>query len=50
MSSSASFQRFVALRYLCGAQGRDEGRRLLRFVTYAAIGGAVLMDRVTTLR
>ncbi|MEP0545820.1 MAG: ABC transporter permease [Rhodothermales bacterium] len=40
--SSASFQRFVALRYLRGAQGRDEGRRFLRFVTYAAIGGVAL--------
>ncbi len=40
--SSASFQRFVALRYLRGAQGRDEGRRFLRFVTYAAVGGVAV--------
>ena len=42
MSSSASFQRFVALRYLRGAQGRGEGRRFLRFVTYVAIGGVAI--------
>ena len=42
MASSASFQRFVALRYLRGAEGRGEGRRFLRFVTYVAIGGVAV--------
>lgn len=36
------FQRFVALRYLRGAQGREEGRRFLRFITYVAIGGVAV--------
>ncbi len=40
--TSSSFQRFVALRYLRGAQGRDEGRRFLRFVTYVAVGGVAV--------
>ncbi len=40
--SSSSFQRFVALRYLRGAQGRDEGRKFLRFVTYVAVGGVAI--------
>lgn len=39
---SARFERFVALRLLRGAQGRDEGRRFLRFVTYVAIGGVAV--------
>src|SRR5690606_2988768 len=42
MASSSSFQRFVALRYLRGAEGRDEGRRFLRFVTYVAVGGVAV--------
>ncbi len=36
------FELFVALRYLRGAQGREEGRRFLRFVTYIAIGGVTV--------
>ena len=36
------FERFIALRYLRGAQGRSEGRRFLRFVTYIAVGGVAL--------
>ncbi len=36
------FERYVALRYLRGATGRDEGRRFLRFVTYVAIGGVAV--------
>ncbi len=40
--SSSSFQRFVALRYLRAAQGRDEGRKFLRFVTYVAVGGVAV--------
>ncbi len=40
--SSSSFQRFVALRYLRGAQGRDEGQKFLRFVTYVAVGGVAI--------
>lgn len=37
-----SFQRFVALRYLLGAKGREEGRRFLRFITFVAIGGVAV--------
>ena len=33
------FERTLALRYLRGAQGRDERRGFLRFVVVAAIGG-----------
>lgn len=36
------FELFVALRYLRGAQGREEGRRFLRFVTYIAISGVTV--------
>ena len=36
------FHRFVALRYLVGAQGREEGHRFLRFITYVAIGGVAI--------
>jgi len=36
------FERYVALRYLWGAEGREEGRSFLRFVTYVAIGGVTL--------
>ena len=32
------FERTLALRYLRGAQGRDERRGFLRFVVVAAIG------------
>jgi len=39
---SLYFELFVALRYLRGAQGREEGRRFLRFVTYIAIGGVTV--------
>ena len=39
---AASFERFVALRYLLGAQGREEGRRFLRFITIVAIGGVAV--------
>lgn len=35
-------ERFLALRYLKGAQGRPEGRRFLRFVTYVAVGGVTV--------
>jgi lipoprotein-releasing system permease protein len=38
----ARFQRFMALRYLRGAEGRAEGRSFLRFITYVAIGGIAL--------
>jgi lipoprotein-releasing system permease protein len=41
-SSSALFQRFVAFRYLRGAEGRDEGRRFLHFITLVAIGGVAV--------
>ena len=36
------FERFMAWRYLRGAQGRAEGRRFLRFITYVAIGGVAV--------
>lgn len=36
------FERFVALRYLLRAQGRAEGRRFVRFITYMAIGGVAI--------
>ncbi|HKL87682.1 MAG TPA: ABC transporter permease [Salinibacter sp.] len=36
------FERFMALRYLSGAEGRTEGRSFLRFVTYVAVGGVAL--------
>lgn len=32
----------MALRYLRSAQGRDEGRRFVRFITYVAIGGVAV--------
>ena len=38
----APFQRFVALRYLRGVQGRSEGRGFLRFITYVAVGGVAV--------
>jgi lipoprotein-releasing system permease protein len=36
------FERFMAYRYLLGAQGRSEGRRFLRFIMYAAVGGVAV--------
>jgi len=36
------FERFVAWRYLRGAEGRAEGRNFLRFITYVAIGGVAV--------
>lgn len=36
------FERFMAWRYLRGAEGREEGRRFLRFITYVAIGGVAV--------
>lgn len=36
------FERFIALRYLAGAEGRKEGTNFLRFVIYVAIGGVAL--------
>lgn len=38
----ARFERFIALRYLRGAQGREEGRRFLRFITHVATGGVAV--------
>jgi lipoprotein-releasing system permease protein len=35
-------ERFLARRYLAGAEGRPEGRRFLRFVTYVAVGGVAV--------
>ena len=37
-----AFHRFVALRYLLGALGREEGRRFLRFITFVAVGGVAI--------
>ena len=37
-----SFDRFIARRYLYKAQGREEGRRFVRFITYVAIGGVAV--------
>ena len=39
---ASRFERFMALRYLRSAQGRDEGRRFVRFITYVAVGGVAL--------
>jgi lipoprotein-releasing system permease protein len=37
------FERFMAWRYLRGAQGRQgEGRSFLRFITYVAVGGVAV--------
>lgn len=36
------FERFIALRYLSGAEGREEGKSFLRFVIYVAVGGVAL--------
>lgn len=38
----SQFERFVALRYLWRAQGRDEGKRFVRFITMTAIGGVAI--------
>lgn len=40
--SSLETERFLARRYLTGAQGRPEGRRFLRFVVYIAVGGVAI--------
>lgn len=32
----------MALRYLWGAEGQEEGRSFLRFITYVAVGGVTL--------
>lgn len=37
-----SFERFIAWRYLRGAQGQAEGRNFLRFITYVAVGGVAV--------
>lgn len=39
---ASRFERFMALRYLRSARGREEGRRFIRFITYVAIGGVAL--------
>ena len=36
------FERFVARRYLFGAEGRTEGRAFLRFIIYVAVGGVAV--------
>lgn len=42
LSVKSRFERFIALRYLSGAEGRQEGKSFLRFVMYVAIGGVAL--------
>ena len=37
-----SFERYIALRYLRGAESKSEGRRFLRLVIYIAVGGVAL--------
>ncbi len=44
------FERTLALRYLRGAQGRDERRGFLRFVVVAAIGGVAVGTRRAAAR
>lgn len=39
---SRHFERYVAWRYLRGAEGRAEGRGFLRFVILAAVGGVAV--------
>lgn len=39
---SLQFERYIAGRYLRKAQGREEGRRFVRFITYVAIGGVAV--------
>ncbi len=36
------FERFVALRYLWRAQGKSEGKRFVRFITFMSIGGVAI--------
>ncbi len=36
------FERYIATRYLLHSQGRPEGRRFVRFITYMAIGGVAI--------
>jgi len=36
------FERYIATRYLLQSQGRPEGRRFVRFITYMAIGGVAI--------
>jgi lipoprotein-releasing system permease protein len=36
------FERFMALRYLRGVEGRAEGRTFIRFITYVSIGGVTV--------
>jgi lipoprotein-releasing system permease protein len=37
-----NFERLIVQRYLRQAQGREEGRRFVRFITYVAIGGVTI--------
>lgn len=37
-----SLERYIALRYLRRAQGRSEGRRFLRLITFISVGGVAL--------
>lgn len=50
-----SYERFMAWRYLRGAEGSEEGQRFLRVITYLAIGGvtvgvATLLLALSTVR
>ncbi len=42
MKALRPFERFMALRYLRGAEGRAEGRGFLRFVMAVAVGGVAV--------
>lgn len=37
-----SLERYIALRYLRRAQGRSEGRRFLRLITFISVGGVAV--------
>jgi len=39
---SGSLESFIALRYLKGAEGKSEGRRFLKLVTYISVGGVAV--------
>ncbi len=50
-----SYERFMAWRYLRGAEGSEEGQRFLRVITYLAVGGvtvgvAALLLALSTVR
>lgn len=38
----SGFERYIAVRYFRGVQGREEGRSFIRFVLYIAVGGVAV--------